>query len=223
MDRWRHRGASHEVWGWIVHARSTTIQANKSSIDAGVTHVRDEVLPALKQLDGFVGLSMMVDRESGMCIVTSAWVNEDAMRASADRVQQVRNRAAELLGGSPKVEEWEIAVMHREHQTRPGAWGRVGWLQTDPGRIDDLVDTFRTVALPQIEELDGFCSASMMIDRATGRAVTSMSFDSKEAMEANRERATQIRTAGTKRAGATVLEVREFELALAHLSVPEMA
>jgi heme-degrading monooxygenase HmoA len=205
-----------------VYARSTTIQANKSSIDAGVAHVRDEVLPALQQLDGFVGLSMMVDRESGRCIATTAWQNQDAMRASEGQVKQSRNRAAEILGGSPKVEEWEIAVMHRDHQTRNGAGVRSGWLQTDPGRIDELVEVFRTIALPRIEQLEGFCSASMMVDRATGRAVSSMSFDSKQAMDANREQANQIRSAGTKQANATVLEVREFELALAHLSVPEM-
>ena len=222
-DRWRYRGAAHEGWGWAVYARSTTIQADQSSIDAGAAHVRDEVLPALKQLDGFIGLSMMVDRESGRCIATSAWQNEDAMRASADQVQPVRNRAAEILGGSPEVEEWEIAVMHRDHPTHEGACVRSAWLQTDPGGVDGLIDTYKMGALPQIEGLDGFCSASFMVNRATGRAVSSACFESRAAMDASREQANRIRSAGTQQANATVLEVREFELAVAHLRVPEMA
>ena len=172
-----------------MYARSTTIQADQSSIDAGAAHVRDEVLPALKQLDGFIGLSMMVDRESGRCIATSAWQNEDAMRASADQVQPVRNRAAEILGGSPEVEEWEIAVMHRDHPTHEGACVRSAWLQTDPGGVDGLIDTYKMGALPQIEGLDGFCSASFMVNRASGRAVSSTCFESRAAMEASREQA----------------------------------
>ena len=222
VDRWRHRGAAHEGWGWAVYARSTTIQADQSSIDAGAAHVRDEVLPALKQLDGFIGLSMMVDRESGRCIATSAWQNEDAMRASADQVQPVRNRAAEILGGSPEVEEWEIAVMHRDHPTHEGACVRSAWLQTDPGSVDGMIDTYKMGALPQIEGLDGFCSASFMLNRTTDRAVSSACFESAAAMEASREQANRIRSAGTQQANAAVLEVCEFELAVAHLRVPEM-
>ena len=128
-----------------MYARSTTIQANLSSIDAGLTHVRDEVLPALQQLHGFIGLSMMLDRESGRCIATSAWQTEDDMHAGAVQVQPVRNRAAQILGGSPEVEEWEIAVMHREHTTHDDACVRSAWLQTDPARIADAVDIFKMV------------------------------------------------------------------------------
>jgi heme-degrading monooxygenase HmoA len=206
-----------------VYARSTTIKAQPASIDAGIAHVRDEVLPALKELEGFVGLSMMVDRESGRCIATSAWASEDAMRASADQVGPIRNRAAEILGGSPQGEEWDIAVMHREQPTHEGACVRTAWLRTDPGGVDTLIDTYRTEALPQIEELDGFSSASFLVNRTTGRAVSSACFESRTAIDASRETANQIRTAGTRKANATVLDVTEFELAVAHLRVPEMA
>jgi quinol monooxygenase YgiN len=211
------------VWGWTVYARSTTIQAQPASIDAGVAHVRDEVLPALKELDGFIGLSMMVNRDTGRCIATSAWQDQQAMRMSENQVQRVRNRAAEILGGTPEVEEWEIALMHRDQPTHEGACVRSAWLQVDPAGMDNLVETYRTAALPQIEQLDGFCSASFMVDRARGRAVSSACFDSRATLDASREKMQQIRTAGTQRANATVLEVDEFDLAVAHLRVPEMA
>jgi hypothetical protein len=73
MDRWRRRGAAPTKGGWIVFARTTTIQAQQSSIDAGIAYVRDEVMSALQDMDGYVGLSLLVDRESGQCIATSAW------------------------------------------------------------------------------------------------------------------------------------------------------
>jgi heme-degrading monooxygenase HmoA len=208
--------------GWIVYARSTTIQAQPSSIDAGIAHVRDEVMPALQAIDGCVGVSLLVDRESGRCIATSAWETEEAMRASAERLQPIRDRAAEMFGGSPTVEEWEIAALHRDHRSQDGACVRATWVTGDPARMDQNVDYYKTAVLPDLENLEGFCSASLMIDRASGRAVSCASFDSREAMERNREQSTALKNEKVREAGVEEADEQEFELALAHLRAPEL-
>lgn len=56
-----------------MYARSTTIEAQPLSVDIGIAHVRDVVMPALQEIDGCVGVSLLVDRQSGRCIATSAW------------------------------------------------------------------------------------------------------------------------------------------------------
>lgn len=223
MDRWRHRGATpYPTRGWIVYARTTTIQAQPSSIDAGIAYVRDEVMPALQEMDGYVGLSLMVDRQSGRCIATSAWETDEAQRASAERIGPVRDRAAEAFGGSATFEAWEIAVLHREHSSDTGACVRATWVTVPPDQMDAGIEYFRTSVLPQIEHLDGFRSASLLVDRGSGRAVSSVSFASRDAMERNREQATTLKTESMSKAGATEVDEGEFELALAHLRVPEM-
>jgi quinol monooxygenase YgiN len=206
-----------------VYARSTTIQAQPSSIDAGIAHVRDEVMPALDAVDGCVGLSLLVDGESGRCIATSAWESEEAMRASEDRVRPVRDRAAQSFGGTAEVEEWEIAFLHRDHRSGDGACVRATWLSVRPGQLDRAVEFYKESVLPDLENLEGFCSASVMINRASGRAVSSATFDSREAMDRNSERARSLRAARLRDLGADQLDVGEFELALAHLRVPELA
>jgi hypothetical protein len=205
-----------------VYARSTTIQAQRQSIDAGVAYIRDEVMPALLRIDGCVGLSLLVDRQSGRCIATSSWESAEAMRASAAQVQPLREEAAKRFGGSAQVEEWEIALMHRDHPSHGGARVRVTWMQRDPSEVDQAIDYMRTTALPNVEQYEGFCSASLLIDRSSGRLVASVTLDSPTALNQSRERAAQLRAQGAEQTGALMLDNGEFELAVAHLRIPEM-
>jgi heme-degrading monooxygenase HmoA len=206
-----------------MYARSTTIQAQTSSIDDGIAHVRDTVMGALEGLDGFVGLSLLVDRQSGRCIATSAWETEEAMRASAEAVRPVRDRAIEIFGGKAEVEEWDIAVLHRDHHSREGACVRATWVKLDPDQTDRGVDFFKTTILPALEDLEGFCSSSLMVDRASGRGVACSTFDSFEALERDREQLDRLRATGSQEVSAEILDEGDFELAVAHLRVPEMA
>jgi hypothetical protein len=208
-----------------VYARSTTVVANAKLIDAGVAHIRDEVMPTLLGIDGCIGLSMLVDRSSGRCIVTSAWETEEAMRASEEQLRPVRDHVAEILGGRTQIDEWEIeiAVLHRDHTSEPGACVRAIWVQMDARQADRIVDVYKSVLLPEIQEFDGFCSASLMVDRTSGYAVSSVTFDSRDAMLRTRKLAAVVRERGAREASGEVVEVGEFELALAHLRVPEMA
>jgi hypothetical protein len=208
--------------GWIVYARTTTISAQNSSIDTGIAYVRDGVMPALQQMAGYVGLSLLVDRESGECIATSAWETEEAQRASAERARPLRDRAAEVFGGSAAVGVWEIGVLHRDHRSADGACVRATWIRVPPDQTDRAVDFYRTSVLAALEDLAGFCSASLLINRASGRGVSSTTFDSREAMVRNEDEARELRNARTRELGADILDVGEYELALAHLRVPEM-
>jgi hypothetical protein len=206
-----------------VYARSTTIQAQPLSVDIGIAHVRDVVMPALTEIDGCVGLSLLVDRQSGTCIATSAWETIDAMRGSAEQVAPIRDRAALMFDGSARVEEWDIPLLHRDHPSRAGACVRATWLKVVPDQLNRSLEFYRMAVLPEMENLDGFCSASLMVDHpACRRAVTCSTFDSMEAMARNRDRASELRSRRVRDLGAEVIDVAEFELAIAHLRVPEL-
>jgi heme-degrading monooxygenase HmoA len=176
-------------------------------------------------MDGCVGMSMLVDRQSGRCVTTTAWSSREAMQASAPAVRPLRDRAERALGSTSGryVHQWEAAVVHRDHPTPDGACARLTWLSGDPGRVDDAVDMYRMVVLPQVQEMDGFCSASLMVDRETGRMVSTTAFDSRAAVEASSAAAGDIRERVTRELGATVDAIDEMEVAFAHLHVPEMA
>ncbi|WP_425003709.1 hypothetical protein [Mycolicibacterium sp. S3B2] len=206
-----------------MHARSYTIHARSSALDAGIEYIHDTVWPALSGLDGYVGLSLLVDRLSGRCIATTAWRTEDAMNASRRPTQELRDRAAHILGGSPTVDEWEIAALHRENHSGPGACVRVTWARVEPELAERAIDGYRLATIPALTELDGFCSASLLVDRDSGFGVASAAFDSPEALRSSRIASDAIKLATVRDTGAEVIDECEFDLVLAHLRVPEMA
>ena len=169
-------------------------------------------MPTLMDMPGCVGLSMMVDRESGRAIATTSWTSYDAMAASAANVSDARARAAEIMGGTPVVDEWEIAVMHREHDAQEGSCCRVTWVQMDPEGIESMVDFYRKRVLPTLEEMDGFCSASLLIDRANGRGCSTARFDDRKSMTDSAPTARALREDGAREVGFHVMDVEEFDL-----------
>ena len=54
----------------------------------------DEVLPMCLEMPGCVGLSLIADRGSGRCIVTTSWDSLESMRATMNQVQPIRQRVA---------------------------------------------------------------------------------------------------------------------------------
>jgi hypothetical protein len=204
-----------------VYARSTTVEAHPGALDDGVAHVRDQLMPTALEVDGCVGLSLLVGPVTGRCVVTTAWRSAESMHAGAERLRPVYEQLGAVLHGSPDDEEWEIAVVHRDHPAPPGACVRAVRVQVEPERLEHGVDLYRTVLLPQIEEFPGFSSASLWVDRSIGHAVSSVTFDDHEAMRRTRSLAAVVREGGTREASGEVLDVDEFELALAHLHVPE--
>ena len=203
-----------------MYARSTTVNGDPKSLDSAVAYVRDEVMPMVQEMDGCIGLSMLCDSDSGRTITTSAWSTEEAMHNSEGPIHDMRQRFAVMMGGRPEVQEWEIAVLHRLHPAPDGAACRVIWGRGDPLEEERVVDAFRMTMVSRMEELPGFCSVSVLVDRNSGRSATAVVYESREAMM-RATQARQMREEFTRQMNVDITEVAEFDLVLAHLRVPE--
>jgi hypothetical protein len=200
-----------------VYARSTTFHGKPTNIDQGIRFLEAEVAPMLDQFEGCRGLSLLVDRDTGQCIATTSWDDETTMHASDDRMRPIRDRGRDVIGGSMQIDEWEIVVMHRNHH---GECCRVSWLEGD---LDAMADTFRVGLLPDLEDTAGFCSASLMVNRSTGLACATTTWESSSAMAESRSAADEMRRRAADDSRGEIIDVHEYELAYAHLHVPEMA
>jgi hypothetical protein len=205
-----------------MYARSVMITGRPEAVDDCIDFVRDEVQPAIAVTDGCLGLSLVVDRGSGQCIATSAWETPESMVLAEDRLAPLRVRAGEILGGDPLVDRWEISLMRRVRPSGEGAWCRVVWARPAEIYIHVIRERLLNPIIREFEPITGFCSASLFVDRLERVLCSTATYESRAALDACREEATAARERAVRETGIEFLEIAEFELAVAHLRVPEL-
>lgn len=203
--------------------RATTVAADPARLDEGIRLTRDVVAPALSAVPGSLGLSMYVDRDTGTSTVSSAWETREARDAAQAALDPLRARAAGIVGGLPVTELFELAVLDRRRPAEPGFWSRMTRVSIDPHRMETAIDAYRSTTLPALELLDGYCSAALLVDYGRGAGISSVVFDSRAALDASRDQGEQIRRTSTEKAGAEVVDVRESEIVIAGMRLPQTA
>ena len=94
-----------------MHARVTTLDMEPARVDQVRDRLEAEDVPEFKKLDGFKGMTLLTDRQSGKTVAITFWESEDALRASEEAVRGARERAAEGGGGgAPQVERFEVIL-----------------------------------------------------------------------------------------------------------------
>jgi hypothetical protein len=101
-------GAGAAQPGTASFVRVNMLQAAPDKLDDGIRFVREQVVPLLKQQNGFLVTMMGVNREDGRVYVTSAWESAAARQASDAAVRDQRRQAATLMGTTQvSVDEYE--------------------------------------------------------------------------------------------------------------------
>ncbi len=205
-----------------MYARTATLRGNPRAMDQAITFVNDEWLPSTTGLDGCTGMSMLAGRRSGRCIVTTGWETEQTMQASEEAMRASRAQLGKILGAVPVVSRWEVALMHRARPTGEHPACRVTWAALrDPAHVDEDVATFRMAIMPRIEELPGFSSVSLMVDRLSGRAVAAVTYVDGDAKRAAGQQADALQGEYVRSMGGRITDVAEMGLVIAHLRIPE--
>src|SRR5690606_20720176 len=102
------------------------------------------------------------------------------------------------------------------------ACARVLWSRIDPARADETLDAFRSAIVPRMDDLPGFCSLSLMIDRTSGLGSLTSVYTDRAAMDATRDQIGRMRDEFSRQMDVTVTEEAEFVVLLHHLRVPEL-
>lgn len=94
-----------------MFARVSTFQGSPDQTAEGIRVTREQILPAAKLMDGFKGIYLLYDRESGKSLSVTLWETEVDMRASEEAANRVRVQSAEASGEKViNVERYEVAL-----------------------------------------------------------------------------------------------------------------
>jgi heme-degrading monooxygenase HmoA len=106
--------------GGSMFASVSTYQGSPDQIDEGVRYAQENIVPTLQEVEGFEGVYLLVDRQSGKVLTITQWESEEAMRASEEETNRLRSAhrgrwdqvPTEEAGGQEVagVERYEVAI-----------------------------------------------------------------------------------------------------------------
>ncbi|HEX4719908.1 MAG TPA: antibiotic biosynthesis monooxygenase [Thermoleophilaceae bacterium] len=94
-------------------------------------------------------------------------------------------------------------------------FARVSTYEIPANRLADAARKFQG-AVEEIQEIDGFREAYVLVDSEDGRALTMTVWDSRYAVETSRDAASRLRRTAARDSDGSIVSVVEYEVA-AHI------
>ena len=186
-----------------------------NDIDGGVTFIREQAVPAVRQQKGLLGLTASVDRSEGVVGVLSLWETPEDREASFAALATLRQQGEGVMG-TPEVANFEQTVMEAVAPPGPGASLMVTRVNMDPTRVDDHVAQFKREVVSRMKEQPGFRAVRQMINRETGEGRVGTVWADPESMQKWAEGSKDRREQAAAR-GITLLEPSFREIVLVEL------
>ncbi len=94
-----------------MYARITTYEGTNEDYDSGLETIKSQLMPKVRQLQGYKGLLSLVDRGTGKSLTIALYDSEDAMSSAAKAAEGLRKEAASSSGSSvANVAEYEVGI-----------------------------------------------------------------------------------------------------------------
>lgn len=96
-----------------MYARITTTLISPYRMDEAINTIREQVVPAAQQQQGYKGYIMLVDRGTGKSIVITMWEEEgdrDVTGTNSNYYRDAIGQVVPFLTGAPTVEDLEIVI-----------------------------------------------------------------------------------------------------------------
>jgi hypothetical protein len=82
-----------------MYARVSTYESGyPEDYDAGLAALREEVMPQTQGLPGYRGALSLIERSTGQSVSITFWADEDALAATRQGAERIRESAAATSG-----------------------------------------------------------------------------------------------------------------------------
>lgn len=98
-----------------MFARVSTFQGEPEQTAEGIRLAREQILPAARLQDGFEGIYLLFDPETGRSLSITLWATEADMKASEEAANRVREESVRKAGDAiVGIERYEVALAELE-------------------------------------------------------------------------------------------------------------
>jgi quinol monooxygenase YgiN len=203
-----------------MYGRATIVDGKPEQVEAGLHFLRHEVEPLVRSLPGCQGMSVLADRTSGRVVVLSAWTDEASREASTGVLMPLRQQASAILGGDARAESWELVGMHQQGPDQPGFVTRSVLMSGQPAQIEQALALFQDQVVPQVQQLAGFNTITLLVDRDHGLLRVATTYVDRASADAAREPGAAIRGAIAQEIGLVTQSVEDLEIISVGISGP---
>lgn len=203
-----------------MYVRVTSATTTPDHLDDAVQAFEQTVVPALRQLPGYLGAVLDINRDTGRCWARTYWESLAALNASEQGAPQRRQEATGSMKLSvTDVDRYEVAMLELPPGAplpEAGAVARIndGFTAT-PEKLDALIEVLRDRAQSILGQRG--CQAMIVsVNRATGRYIAASVWDTAENREASAGSIAPIRRdageAGGSQPNVTLAETAFVEM-----------
>ncbi len=94
-----------------MFARVRITSGVPEKVDDGIRHFRENVVASYKDVAGFGGAYLLVNRKTGKVMGVTLWETEANMHATGRTSEQLRAAGSQVVSGTtPQPEEYEVVV-----------------------------------------------------------------------------------------------------------------
>ncbi len=196
----------------MLRIRFNLITADPLRLGDCVKYIEADVRAGVECLPGSLGTSLYMSPDTAVAIFQSFWSSRTALAQSEGVVAPARREAAWRAAGTVTVERYRVPVFELDARLFPGAGVRLNRLNIEPAKLLDAVEAYGDTAVARLAETDGFCSALLLADQASGHSISETIWRDPEALAASSSVAAEVRADLAAAAGWVIRAAEEYSL-----------
>ncbi len=193
-----------------MYAAVNYTQIQPGKMNEAIAIVRDSIMPAAQDQQGYRGGFLLTDPNADKAIVIGLWETEaDAPADDAGGwYQEQVSKFAQLIAGPVVRELYEVSAGESTLGKSGATHARVNYRQIEPARMDEAIRTYRDSVMPVVSARRGCVGGCVLTDRSTGKLIAVSLWESEADMRASQPPDDVDAVAG----GPPVREVYEVSL-----------